>query len=109
MKRRQLISSREAEQAKAQHRRPCDDCPFTRRSLSGWLGSLSAEEWIKIAHGEGAAECHTLLGAQCAGLAVYRANVSKLPRDPKALRLPVDRKQCFASPYEFSDHHGRRK
>jgi len=67
------------------------------------------DEWLTIAHGEAKVECHTLLGAQCTGLAVYRANILKLPRDPSILRLHADRTTCFSSPDEFREHHSRKK
>jgi hypothetical protein len=106
-KRRQLITANEAQTAKGQHKRPCSDCPWARGALPGWLGDMTAQEWVDAAHGEASAECHTLLGADCAGLAIYRANVAKSPRDPSALRLPADRVAVFASPAEFCQHHAR--
>jgi hypothetical protein len=102
---RQLISSAEAVVGKVQHRQPCSDCPFARTALPGWLGSVSAEEWVQLAHGEGTAECHTILEQDCAGLAIYRANICKVPRDRNALRLPPDTKKVFAMPSEFIAHH----
>lgn len=102
---KQLISSDEAANATHQHRRPCGDCPWARTALPGWLGTMSADEWIAAAHGEATAECHTQLGAMCAGLATYRANVCKSVRDQGALRLPADRVTVFASSTEFLSHH----
>lgn len=49
--------------------------------------------------------CHVLKGAQCAGLAIYRANVCKSPRDPNAIKLPADREKVFATPMEFRMQH----
>jgi len=57
------------------------------------------------AHGEERIECHTLLGAQCAGAAIYRANVAKRPRDKGVLLLERDRRTVFATPTEFMEHH----
>lgn len=103
--RRMLVSGDEARPAKTQHTRPCGDCPWRRDALVGWLGSMSADEWLKSAHGEDVADCHTRQGQQCAGLATYRANVCKVPRDSKTLRLPSDREAVFAGPREFREHH----
>jgi hypothetical protein len=103
--RKQLVSFNEARIAKGQHTKPCSDCPWARTSLAGWLGQMSPAEWIADVHGESLIECHTLLGAQCAGAAIYRANVVKLPRDPETLRLPRDRERVFATPREFLSHH----
>jgi hypothetical protein len=104
-RKRQLITFDKAKRAHGQHRAPCSDCPFARTALPGWLGNQSAEEWVRSVHGEDKIECHTLIGADCAGAAVYRANVCKTVRDPAALRLPPDRKTVFASPAEFIEHH----
>lgn len=100
-----LITSDEAVKAKGQHRRPCSDCPWARKSLRGWLGSATPDEWLKEAHGEARIECHTRDRAQCAGAAIYRANVCKSVRDPKAFRLPPDSVRVFATPSEFAEHH----
>lgn len=104
MARRQLITSDQAIPTTGQHKQACSDCPWSRASLPGWLGGNSAQEWIGFAHTETYIPCHVLDGAECAGAAVYRANVSKLPR-PGLLRLPADRKAVFATPVEFLEHH----
>ena len=81
MKRR-LISSDEATPAGKQPIRPCSDCPWARASLPGWLGGLSTREWLELAHGEVRIECHVHPDAECAGAAVYRANVWLLKLAP---------------------------
>lgn len=104
-KRRQLISSDEAVPAKKQHSEPCSDCPWARTALRGWLGGIDSATWVQAAHGEETIECHVLEGAQCAGAAIYRANVCKNPRDPKVLHLKADHNKIFSSPKEFLAHH----
>ena len=104
---RRLISSEEAIPARGQHKRPCSDCPWARKALNGWLGDLTAEEWVRAAHGEATVECHALTGVQCAGIAIYRRNVGKVPRDPDQLRLPADRLLVFSNPVEFLTHHAK--
>ena len=106
-KRRQLLTVTDARPAKGQHRRPCSDCPWARTALPGWLADMTPEEWIASAHGETRMECHTLLGAECAGAAIYRANVCKRVRDPGALQLPKDPAAVFATHAEFLAHHRR--
>jgi hypothetical protein len=103
--RRRLVSSDEAVPTDKQHTKPCGDCPWRRDSLPGWLGGVPAETWLRGAHGEERIDCHTLIGPQCAGSAIYRANVCKAPRDPDVLRLPKDKANVFASPTEFLEHH----
>lgn len=106
VRRRQLVSSDEAVTATRQHTQPCGDCPWARASLPGWLGPATAQEWLAAAHADGRIDCHTLIGAQCAGSAIYRRNVCKLDRDPAVLRLEADRARVFRSPAEFLAHHG---
>lgn len=102
---RRLLSYADSVETKVQHTKPCSDCIWTRASLPGWLGNMSAEEWLAAAHGEGKADCHVFRPHQCAGMAVYRANVAKSPRDPSTMRLPADRVNVFATPQEFLQHH----
>lgn len=105
MARRRLLTTDDAVPAKGQHRAPCSDCPWARASLPGWLGGLTADQWIRAAHGEERIDCHTLTGSQCAGAAVYRRNVCKRPHDKSTLVLPADREKVFATPAEFLAHH----
>lgn len=102
---RQCITSDEAPYSNIQHGRPCTDCPFARTAFSGWLGDNSAEEWVAMLHGEARIDCHAIIGPQCAGAAIYRANVGKLPRDKTLFMLLADRKLAFAGPGEFVRHH----
>ena len=108
--RKKLILTRDSRVTAAQHKAPCQDCPWARESLSGWLGPMTANEWLQAAHGEGRIDCHTLKGSsgaqhQCAGSAIYRANVAKLCRDPDVLRAAPDKVKVFGWPGEFKSHH----
>lgn len=109
-KRKQLLSIDEAVEAKSQHRKPCSDCPFARASLPGWLGGLTVDEWLADLHhpGEVMIDCHTRRVAQCAGSAIYRANICKRPRPGSpVLVLPADKELVFSSPIELKAHHER--
>ena len=95
-----------------QHRTPCKECPWRKASAPGWLGgALGPDEWREVAHSDTVVPCHMAPldvngTAQCAGLAVYRANVCKSPRDPTILRLPRDNgAKVFETPTQFMDHH----
>lgn len=77
---------------------------MARTALPGWLGGATPQEYAAMAHADHLVECHTLLGAQCAGMAIYRRNVVKFCAPP-TLRLPADRELCFASRSEFLAHH----
>lgn len=105
MKRLRCISSDEAVPTDTQPTKPCSDCPFAREALPGWLGNTSADEWIAIAHGEAKVDCHALSGPQCAGIAIYRANVAKRCRDRNILVLPPDEERVFTTRQEFLAHH----
>lgn len=107
-----FIASSEAKSTKKQHVVPCSDCPWRRNSLPGWLGPLDARQWLAVAHGDGEPGCHTCRTPDggcrsCAGLAMFRANVCKVPRDPEALRLSPNTVTVFASNSEFEAHHGK--
>lgn len=105
---RKLISSAEAKHAKCQHTTPCSDCPWRRDSLQGWLGGESAEQWRRTAHSDALVECHSLTGAHCAGIAIYRANVVKRVDFP-GLRLLGNTALVFDHPDQFINHHDRRE
>ncbi len=104
MKRRKLISNDEAVETAKQHTTPCSDCPFARTALNGWLGGGTIEEWLRHAHSETLVNCHVCSNQQCAGLAIYRRNVCRLPQPP-LLVLPADKVKVFATPMEFTAHH----
>lgn len=99
-----LISIEEAVLAKGQHQAPCQDCPWRRDSLPGWLGGGSPQEFAACAHSDELILCHTLLGAQCAGAAIYRRNVAKYV-EPPMLRLAKDETLVFSTRTEFETHH----
>lgn len=105
MKQRQLLTVEDAVETKCQHKTPCSDCPWARKAVRGWLGEASKEDWIQSAHGEARIECHTMIPHQCAGAAIYRANVIKSCRDQSILKLPANKSLVFSTPFEFLAHH----
>lgn len=88
-----------------QHITPCAGCPWTKHSLKGYLGGYSTDQWIEWAHGERVIDCHNTTNHQCAGAAIYRANVAKSARNPLILKLPKDATLAFSSPKQFKEHH----
>jgi hypothetical protein len=105
----QLMTSSQARKIDCQHTKPCSDCPWSRRSVPGWLAGLKPSDWIAKVHSDLRMDCHTLKDNkgkhfQCAGAAIYRANVCKSPRDFNILRLKADTKHVF-SWKEFEEHH----
>jgi len=102
-------------------KRPCSECPWRRESAAGWLGPMGPLDWLRAADGELAIACHKTIKTedgesvgnwddpdilQCKGVAVFRANTCKEPRDPEIVTGPVDREDVFANKQEFYDHHG---
>jgi len=107
MARRVWISAEEATPVTRQITRPCSDCPWRRDALEGWLGSMTARDWIDVALSEATADCHAHTGEiACAGLAIFRSNIAKRLRDPDAFRVDADRRAVFATPLEFLAYHG---
>lgn len=102
-----LITSDEAIVTTVQHVTPCSDCPWRRDAIRGWLGGTRPKTFIRLALGDEAYPCHAFKGPQCAGMAIFRGNIAKLPRDPRVLRLPADRRGVFATAGEFLEHHSR--
>lgn len=98
----------EAKKTKTQHKSPCHDCPWRRNAIPGWLGSMTVEQWITAAHGESMIDCHTT-DKQCAGAAIFRANICKSTRSPAIIKLPPDRATVFSWDNEFAAHHGDAK
>jgi hypothetical protein len=94
--------------------KPCNECPWRINSAQGWLGPNTAEEWVKLAHGEELIACHLHIkdsvwdGIQCKGAADYRENVAKLPRNPEIV-LGENNENVFKSPMKFIEHHKESK
>lgn len=103
---KRVVTSDQARVDTKQHTKPCGDCPWARASVNGWLGNMTAEQWVHAAHGDGQIDCHTVIGPQCAGAAIYRRNVCKRV-DPGILELPADRELVFARQTEFIEHHAQ--
>lgn len=104
---RKLVADDGRKPTKVQHRKPCADCPWARKSIPGWLGNNSAQRWCEMAHGEESIDCHCTTNQQCAGAAIFRANIFKSVRDPRALVLPPDKGTVFSWDNEFLDHHAK--
>lgn len=98
----------------------CNDCPWRRIAVEGWLGPHSAEEWIEIAHSESPIACHqTILETdeegiadwkhpamrQCRGAAIFRANVAKKPKNHTVADGPTDHDNVFSTNDEFIEYH----
>lgn len=103
-----MTTGDEAVESDHQHTKPCHDCPWSRKAIPTWLGGSSVDAWLSAAHGETVIMCHCIKNQQCAGAAIFRSNVCKLPRPPNLI-LEEDTKRVFATDMEFIDHHRKEK
>lgn len=108
-------------------KRPCNDCPFRRTALPGWLGEGSADDFVKGALADYAdypLPCHLTIdyndedwretqyenAALCAGALIFCRNNAKSPRDPQrngwVMSVDADKETVFSRPWEFYEHHG---
>ena len=104
---------------------PCNECPWRRESVPGFLGPHTAEEWVEIAHSDADIACHKTIPpgtpedgsdldemTACAGAAIFRANVFKRPRhlrDKPEFDRQRDTVRVFAWNDEFINHHEGRQ
>jgi hypothetical protein len=102
-------------------KKPCDECPFRRKSLRGWLGPWNVEELL-FALGRQVFPCHKTIRSDdtpveemtsCAGAAIFLNNKVEWSRHPINQRhqelvkdVPVEvRESVFANGDEFRAHH----
>src|SRR5947209_10221567 len=103
-------------------KRPCDECPFSRACEPGGTGGSNPTVYVGQAYGPFWLPCHTdpdyktpmslrektVTVSQCAGAAIFRANVGAAARMPHGVhRLPADTSLVFATPAELIAHHNR--
>lgn len=99
-----------------QHKRPCNDCAFRRGSVPGKLGGSPTSTYVGQSVGPFWVPCHLhtnyddpnwksdLSKPQCAGMAVFRANLAVRPV-PGLLQAEQDFETVFSSHEEFVAHH----
>ena len=106
-----------------QHSKPCQTCPWRRKSLAGYLGATTPEQFLAAAQDpvENRMPCHMKVNyndkkwrdqvseaPQCAGRAIFLANDNFVPKTTRVMREPQikpDAKTVFASGEEFLVHH----
>jgi hypothetical protein len=92
---------------------PCNDCPWRRNAVQGWLGPHDANEWAEAAQSDSAIACHQTIREseswegtkQCRGASIFRANICKMSRDPRVVNSEADHERVFSSPQEFIEYH----
>jgi len=104
---------------------PCQECPFLKTSLAGWLSTYTPEELHRLVMAEVSFPCHMTheediefnqAGTEyplCAGALRYMKKGCKLPRraDLSALMVNITTKECdnILSIPEFFKHHTKSK
>lgn len=103
-------------------KRPCGECPFSRACEPGGTGGSDPTVYVGQAYGPFWLPCHTdpeyntpmslsektATVSQCAGAAIFRANVGADAKMPEGVhRLPADTSLVFATPAELIAHHNR--
>ena len=108
-----------------ERKKMCDDCPFRAKSLQGWLGPYTVDDFEKIIHSETGMICHTAIddmkvkgyeddeieeyGQHCIGMFRYRNNVCKTSRDSVIEAYQDSLKKVKDEPvigaFEFRKHH----
>lgn len=98
--------------------KPCAECPFARATAPGMTGGASPLVYIGQTSGPFLLSCHMDPGyeanrrspalLQCAGAAIFRANIGVASKMPKALHaLDADHKLVFSTPAELLAHHAK--
>lgn len=102
-------------------KKPCAQCPYKRDSAPGWTGDYAPEDLVTVVQQEQDFPCHTLINyndpdwrdnleeaQQCAGWAVFAANMAKSPRDPEKrefVKRAGRSAECFSFPPELIEYH----
>lgn len=100
---------------------PCNDCPFRRKAMPGWLGAADPQSFIVNISMEQPLPCHQTMdytdprwkekweaqktGNICAGALIMSANMCKHPRDRNFPRMEPDKVAVFGTHQEFIDYH----
>ena len=104
-------------------RKPCNDCPFRRQAMRGWLGPYGPDEVLDLIRYE-PFPCHQTIHGDdvpfddealrgCAGAAIYLNNTCEMSRCGDTLQHQRDLKSSehsedvFNRPDEFVQHHDR--
>jgi hypothetical protein len=99
----------------------CNDCPFRRKSMPGWLGGSSPEGFVDCLQRDEPLPCHQTVdyddpkwlekwtaqeaGKMCAGALIFMANKAQRPRDREFPTMPPNKTDVFSNSVEFVRHH----
>jgi hypothetical protein len=101
-------------------KKQCKDCPYSKTVVPGGLGGAKPEVYIGQGHGPFYLPCHKTCDfndpnwkdnvtnpKQCAGAAIYRANIERADIMPKSLLKLPKNNSVFESPEELYSHHAK--
>ena len=104
----------------------CNDCPFRRKAMPGWLGGGSPESFIDCMQRDEPLPCHQTVDyddphwlvkwtaqrqagkfspKMCAGSLIFMANKLQRPHTPGFPTMPRDIENVFSNSVEFVRHH----
>lgn len=104
--------------------KPCNECPFRRESLAGWLGPWDPDDLLRVI-GNSTFPCHRTVKPEdyhnedaphlesCAGMAIFLNNKVERSRNDsnrchqELLRGSEHAPSVFRTGTEFLDHHKR--
>lgn len=98
-----------------QHRKPCKECPYRRKSPAGYLGGYPLEPYRQPPSAGVPTTCHMKdKGAADPATAFCSGSLAVIANDPKVTPAPgyelaalavEDRETCFGSVEEFAEYH----
>ena len=105
----------------------CDECPFRKKSLPGWLGPHSIDDIEKVVQSDEPFICHKSIaemiesgipegdpqleeeGEHCVGMLRYRNAMCKRSRDPETAQAQTEIRSVDDVPViearKFREHH----
>lgn len=101
-------------------KKPCNECPFRKDSIPGWLADYTPEQLHQVVMSENPFPCHrthdhdlyfeeTKDYPLCAGALRYMKQGGKIPRDPdlakEVAKITTDDCSNILTIAEFFKHH----
>lgn len=96
---------------------PCKECPFTKKSLPGYLGGFTIEATLESVFSESSFKCHLTREVkdkkECAGRMLFVSKLGKVFRDEQLEKIrkaiqnstSEETKNNILSYAEFKKHH----
>lgn len=85
-------------------KKPCQNCPFKKDALEGWLGEVRMKDILDSGH----FVCHKKKHLQCAGHMLIKGNENDFVQLANRLGIPLEltgRELVFDTEQECIEHH----